>query len=141
MTPTVTKRSLSLAAAQALAAAALDHATTHGLRIAVAVVDNEGATLALLRMDGVGAPIAGYCQDKAYTAAMTGRPTQDFLADMETSPSLRFGLIGRERLLVWGGGAPVRDGDTLVGAVGVSGATEADDIACAAQATAAFTRL
>lgn len=137
MQTTITRRSISAGAARALVDAALAHARAKGLGIAVAVVDREGALVAFERMDGVAAPILEFCIDKAYTAAVTGSATRDFFGRMDASPSLRLGLSSRSRLLVWGGGVPARDGGEVVGAIGVSGAHEEDDIACAEAALAA----
>jgi multiple sugar transport system permease protein len=41
------------------------------------------------------------------------------------------GLSTRQRLLPWGGGLPVVPADKVIGGVGVSGATEPEDTACA----------
>ena len=131
---TIQKTSLSSAAALALVEAAIRHASKNGFAIAVAAVDLEGAPLALLRMDGVPASVAEFALDKAYTAANTGISTQEFFARMDSSSSLRLGLMSRRRLLVWGGGLPVRSGDVLIGGIGVSGSREEDDIACARHA-------
>lgn len=137
MQTTVTRRSISAEAARALVDAALVHARTNGLALAVAVVDREGALMAFERMDGVAAPIVEFSIDKAYTAATTGASTRDFFAHMDSKPALRLGLANRSRLLVWGGGVPARHGSEVIGAVGVSGAREEEDIACAEAALAA----
>lgn len=134
MTLTLTKTSLTHEAARRLVSAATAMAIGRGQRVAVAVVDREGALLAFERMDGVPAPIVDFAIDKAYTAAVTGAPTRDFCEHMNSSPSLRLGLGNRPRLLVWGGGVPARlDGD-VVGGIGVSGGLEDEDIAYAIEA-------
>lgn len=134
MTLTLQKSSLTLEAAWRIADAAIAKAEQDGLKISVAVVDSEGAPLALLRMDGVPAPIAEFALDKAYTAAVTGAATKDFFTHMDSSPALRLGLVSRSRLLVWGGGVPAQTEGEVVGGVGVSGGPEGDDIACAEHA-------
>ena len=53
-----------------------------------------------------------------------------------------FGLQanGRGRYVMFGGGLPATDGDSqVIGAVGVSGAAVAEDVACAEAARAALT--
>ena len=134
MTLVLQKSSLTLEAAWRIADAAIAKAEADGIRIAVAVVDQEGAPLALLRMDGVPAPIAEFALDKAYTAAVTGAATKDFFTHMDSSPALRLGLVSRSRLLVWGGGLPARVEGQTVGGIGVSGGPEEADIACAEHA-------
>ncbi|MFO1106022.1 MAG: heme-binding protein [Amaricoccus sp.] len=137
MDPVVTRQSLSLAAARALVDAAIAHAEAKGLRISAAVADREGAPMALARMDGVPAPIAEFALEKAYTAAVTGASTRDFFAHIDANPSLRMGMTGRPRFLLWVGGEPARHEGEVVGAIGVSGASEDDDLACARAALAA----
>jgi uncharacterized protein GlcG (DUF336 family) len=131
--------SLTLEAARQLVASATAEALARGQNIAVAVVDQQGALLAFERMDGVPAPIVEFSIDKAYTAAVTGAPTKDFFEHINSSESLRLGLLSRPRLLVWGGGMPARAEGNVVGGIGVSGGPEDDDMAIAAAALAAAT--
>jgi uncharacterized protein GlcG (DUF336 family) len=131
---TLSKTSLTLDAAQKLVGAAVAAATARGQRVAVAVVDQEGALLAFARMDGVPAPIVEFSIDKAYTSAVTGTATRDFFEHMNSNASLRLGLAGRNRLLVWGGGLPARHEGSVVGGIGVSGGPEDEDVACGAEA-------
>jgi uncharacterized protein GlcG (DUF336 family) len=100
-------------------------------RIAAAVVDPQGLPLASARMDHVTSPILEFALDKAFTAATMRRSTEAFFSRMEESPALRLGLANRKRLIVWGGGLPIVHGGQVVGGVGVSGAKDFEDIACA----------
>lgn len=128
------KASLTSSGAKLMIESALSFAVENGLKIAVVVVDREGALLGLLRMDDVPAPITEFAIDKAYTASVTGTPTNEFFTHIDSSPSLRLGLMSRSRLLVWGGGLPARHQGQVVGGVGVSGGSEEQDIACATRA-------
>jgi uncharacterized protein GlcG (DUF336 family) len=56
---------------------------------------------------------------------------------MNSSPALGMGLSNRSRLLVWGGGVPVRAEGEVIGGIGVSGSSEEDDVACAQAALTA----
>lgn len=107
------------------------HAVRNGWRIAAAVVDPQGVPLASARMDHVTPPILEFALDKAFTAATMRRSTEAFFSRMEESPALRLGLANRARLIVWGGGLPIVHGGQVVGGVGVSGAKDFEDIACA----------
>jgi uncharacterized protein GlcG (DUF336 family) len=129
---------LTTATAERLAQAALAHANANAMSVAVAVVDEAGDAIVLIRMDGANPAVADLALDKAYTAANTGAPTEAFGELMLSRPGLALGLSNRPRLLTWGGGVPVRADGQVVGAVGVSGGTEADDIACARAALAAL---
>jgi uncharacterized protein GlcG (DUF336 family) len=135
--------SITLAAAQQAVAAAIAEAERIGVAVSVAVVDAGGALRAFARMDG--AEIAGevLAVDKAYTAVAHRSPTEELGALAQPGGEL-FGLQanGRGRYVMFGGGLPVTDGEgEVVGAVGVSGAAVAEDIACADVARSALAAL
>jgi uncharacterized protein GlcG (DUF336 family) len=121
-------RTLGSAAARRIVEAAIAEAERGGWRIAVAVVDPSGLPIALARMDEVTPPILDFAQDKAYTAATMRR----------SAPTLAMGFQNRPRLMVWGGGLPIFHEGLAVGGVGVSGAKEAEDVACARAGIAAI---
>jgi uncharacterized protein GlcG (DUF336 family) len=132
---------ITLAAAQRALAAGIAQAEHMGVAVSVAVVDAGGVLRAFARMDG--AEIAGevLAVDKAYTAVAHRATTAELGARAQPGGEL-FGLEanGRGRYVMFGGGLPVTDGDgTVIGAVGVSGAAVADDVACADAARAALT--
>lgn len=133
-----TIQTVSSDAALQLVAAARDAAIENDLRVAIAVTDAQGVVLATLRMDGVAPPVAEFALDKAYTAATMGRATSAFADRMSSSASLSLGLSTRPRLLAWGGGIPVVREGTILGGLGVSGARDEEDIACASAALAAI---
>ena len=63
-------------------------------------------------------------QDKAYTAVGFGMPSHGWYDFIKDDPPLAAGApSGIDRLLIFGGGYPIQIGDTMVGAIGVSGAT------------------
>ena len=128
--------SLSAATALGMLTAAIARAEADGLRVAVCVCDMQGHVLASARMDGVTPPILGFAEDKAFTAATMRRSTAAFAERMAASPSLTLGLATRSRLLPWGGGLPVVHDGQVIGGIGVSGARDVEDIACAEAALA-----
>lgn len=123
--------SLSCATARRITEAALEEAERNGLTVAVCVVDAQGHTLASARMETATPPILTFAEDKAFTAATMRRSSLAFAERMASRPSLALGLSTRQRLLPWGGGIPVVHEGVVIGAVGVSGAQEPEDIACA----------
>ena len=132
---------ITLAAAQLALAAGIAEAERLGVTVSVAVVDAGGVLRAFARMDG--AEIAGeaLAVDKAYTAVAHRTPTAELGALAQPGGEL-FGLQanGRGRYVMFGGGLPVTDADGgVIGAVGVSGAAVAEDVACAEVARAALT--
>lgn len=123
--------SLSSALALQIVEAALAEASRQGFCIAVSVVDAQGQALASVRMDAATPPILTFAEDKAYTAATIRRTTAAYAERMAARPSLTLGLSTRERLLPWGGGLPIVHDGKVVGGIGVSGALEPEDVACA----------
>lgn len=113
-------------------AAATDEAGRIGARVSVAVVDAGGNLTAFLRMDG--AEIAGptLAVDKAYTAVANRISTEE-LGRLAAPGGPLFGLHsnGNGRFVIFGGGVPVVVDDVVTGAIGVSGGTVHEDIACA----------
>ena len=69
-------------------------------------------------------------QSKAFTA-LFGMPTDQFYNALKGEPSLVAGLFNRPRIAAFGGGLPIKIGNEIVGAIGVSGATAEQDIECA----------
>lgn len=123
--------SLSAAGALRLMNAALAQAAAERLVVAVCVCDAQGHVLAAARMEGATPPILDFAQDKAFTAATMRKSTQAFAERMASSQSLSLGLSTRARLLPWGGGLPVVHDGQVIGGIGVSGAKDFEDIACA----------
>lgn len=119
-------------AAAAACDAAVSHARRLGLRINVAVCDGSGTLLAFRRMHGAFLHSVDIAIDKAYTAASFGFPTDRWMSLIGQDEALRVGLPLRARLVVFGGGLPVRAHDgVLVGGIGVSGGSAQQDEDCA----------
>lgn len=105
---------------------------------AVAVVDSHGELLAMLRTDGCRLSCIDVAINKAFTAAREQAPSKALgdAARREGFPVTNFGAL---RYVTWGGGCPVvAKGGEVVGAVGVSGLSEAEDTALAEMAAALF---
>ncbi len=131
---------ITLEAAQRAVAAGIAEAERRGVAVSVAVVDAGGVLRAFARMDG--AEIAGeaLAVDKAYTAVAHRTSTAELGALAQPGGEL-FGLQanGNGRYVMFGGGLPVTDGGgSVIGAVGVSGAAVAQDVACAEMALLAL---
>lgn len=123
---------VGIRAAQALIEAARAEAQRLGLAISVAVLDSGGQLVAALRMDGAQLCAMPLAIDKAYTAVACGLPTAAWAERTQPGKAdwgLNTALGGR--LIAFGGGLPVFAATSLVGGVGVSGATAAQDDAIA----------
>ena len=125
------RKDLSSEAAILLATSAIDHARANGWDITVAVCDSTGNLLAFRRTDNVVIPAIEFAIDKAYTAATLRNQTKAFGERMASHPTLSLGVGTRSRLLTWAGGMPVFTMGICVGGIGVSGARDHEDLACA----------
>jgi uncharacterized protein GlcG (DUF336 family) len=111
--------------------AAIAHAEALGIRINVAVTDASGTLAAFLRMPNAFLHSIDIAIDKAYTAASFGFPTSGWPDILASDEALRIGIVQRPRLVVFGGGLPVKENGTLIGGIGVSGGSAEQDEACA----------
>ncbi|MDR3483018.1 MAG: heme-binding protein [Burkholderiaceae bacterium] len=131
---------ISWDAAGTAARAAVQYAQAHGWRINVAVVDRGGNMMAFLRMPGAFLHSIEIAIDKAYTAASFGFSTKDWMGAIGHDDGMKFGFSAQPRLIVFGGGLPLRvEGEEeWIGGIGVSGASEAQDEECARAGLAAI---
>ena len=124
---------LTLALAEQFLDAAKEEALKQGWTMSFAVVDANGRQVALTRMDGARWMTTQVAQAKAFTAATFRRPSAAVEELAEQRPDLFQSLIQLidEPMLLAGGGLPIIIDGTLLGGVGASGGTEAEDIDCA----------
>jgi uncharacterized protein GlcG (DUF336 family) len=129
---------ISQARSDAVVAAAKAKADSIGVPMNVAVLDAAGHLKAFLRMDGALLGSIDIAMRKARTAALFGMNTEavgEFCKPGGTSPGLESTNGG---LVVFAGGIPLRDRDgRIIGAVGVSGGSVAQDHQVAAAAATA----
>lgn len=123
----VTQQNIPLAMAQTIANAALAQCESMGFKVSVAVVDREGLPIVMIRGDGAGLHTPEGADRKAYTARIFSRPSAEFAKRMLDDPA-SVGSRSYTRVLALGGGLPIKSGDEVVGAVGVSGSPGKDDI-------------
>lgn len=122
---------VSWEAAHAAVEAAVRKAEALGVRINVGVADTAGNLVAFLRMPGAFPQSISIAIDKAYTAGGFGFPTGDWMKVVGDNEGMKLGFSAQPRLIVFGGGLPIRVDGQLVGGIGVSGASEEQDGLCA----------
>ena len=123
---------ITFEAARAVLDAAAEHARSLGVSVCIAVADRAGHLVAFGRLDGAPLLCAQIAQDKAYSvAAFGGVPTHEWWNMIADEPPLLHGIVKTDRLIVFGGGVPVRAEGALIGAVGVSGGSAQQDQAVA----------
>jgi uncharacterized protein GlcG (DUF336 family) len=122
MAATFERSTVTAELAKAMIEAAERKAAEMGLPFVIAIVDDSGVLKAFSRMDGAPLLSVQVAQDKAYTAVGFGMATgawHDFVKD---DPPLAMGApTGIDRLIVFGGGYPIKVADAVVGGIGVSG--------------------
>lgn len=95
--------------------------------ICVAVCDPQGFLLAFARMEGAPVRSIQISQGKAYTAARMGVSTEAVLARLKKE-GIAIGYFCDPLLTALPGGSVLKDeSGTVVGAIGVSGLTSAED--------------
>jgi uncharacterized protein GlcG (DUF336 family) len=122
MSETFTKPSVSTELAHKIVAAAEAKAKEMAHPFVIAVCDESGVLKAFSRMDGAALLSVQIAQDKAYTAVGFGLSTDAWHEFIKNDPPLAAGAVGGiDRLVVFGGGYPIKVGGAIVGAIGVSG--------------------
>jgi uncharacterized protein GlcG (DUF336 family) len=123
----VTQKNIPLAMAQTIANAALAKCESMGFKVSVVVVDRDGLPIVMLRGDGSGLHTPEGADRKAYTARTFSQPSAAFTKRMIDDPN-SVGSRQYTRVLALSGGLPIKAGDDVVGAVGVSGSPGKDDV-------------
>ena len=116
--------SLTFAGARICAEAAAAVAASRGVAPVIAVVDAAGELLYLHRPDAAQVASVGVATDKARTAAIYRRPSKDF---EEQAANGRASALHLARAVPLQGGIPIVSAGEVVGAIGVSGASSADE--------------
>ncbi|HLX43982.1 MAG TPA: heme-binding protein [Bryobacteraceae bacterium] len=132
-----TKKVLTLEQAQHIAQAARAEAKKNGWTMVIAVVDDGGHLICLERMDGTQLGSVQVAQDKARTAVLFKRPSK---ALEEAVAGGRIVALKLGDSTPIEGGIPIMAGNELVGAIGASGATSAQDGQVAAAGLAALAK-
>jgi len=122
--------SISLDNAKKVAAAALAEVRKNSWTMAVAVVDTNGDLVYFEKMDDTPLGSTIVCQEKARSAARFKRPTKAF-QDMLASGGEGVRVLRIQGAVPVHGGLPIMMGEKVVGAVGLSGGTSAQDGQCA----------
>lgn len=119
--------SLSLDEAQTILNAILAQVVPQGKGASVAIVDVHGELIAFARTDSCRLPSITIAINKAYTAVREHRSSKS-LGEASREQGFPMTNFGELRYVTWGGGLPVVVDGQVVGAVGVSGLSEAEDI-------------
>lgn len=130
---------VTLEDARRIIAAAEKKAIEIGQPMNIAVADQGGNLVAHVRMDGAWLGSIDISIKKAYTSRAFDIATKD-LATHSQSGGQFFGIHASNdgRIMIFAGGIPLRRGNAIAGAIGVSGGSGEQDHAVAEAGAAAF---
>ena len=117
------EKTLTLAAAKQAAEAAEKFAATNNWNVVIAIVDSGANLLYLERMDGGLVGSVSIAERKARTAVQFKCPTKD----LEAGLAARGTSLLKLDILPFEVGLPIVAGESIAGAIGVSGGTPAQD--------------
>ena len=127
--------SISLEDAKKVIATATALAQKQKWEVAIAVVDVTGELISFDRLDGTETAAVQMAISKAQSAVAFRRPTKAFEDRLaEGGDNLR--ILAMKGVMPVDGGVPIVVGGKIVGAVGISGGSSAEDGRCAAAAAA-----
>jgi glc operon protein GlcG len=124
MFSTIDAGELTYAGARLAAEAIADAAAERGVAPVVCAVDSGGALMFIVRPDAAQVASVRVTEDKARTAAIYRRESRDF---EEQASRGRPSALHLARAVPLQGGVPIEVDGEVVGAVGVSGASSADE--------------
>lgn len=130
---------ITLGDARRIIAAAEQKAAGIGQPMNIAVVDAGGNLVAHVRMDRAWIGSVDISINKAWTARAFDISTKE-LAELSQSGDQFFGIHASNngKVMIFAGGIPLKRGDEVVGAIGVSGGMGKQDQAVAEAGAAAF---
>lgn len=123
---------LSLEEAETLIEGARRQSEEIGVPMCISVTDESGNLIAFRRMDGAKVLSVSLSADKAYTSAISRRPTHEY-NEVCVPGSLANGIqmSSGGRFSTVGGGYPVIVDGATVGGIGCSSGTPEQDMECA----------
>jgi uncharacterized protein GlcG (DUF336 family) len=127
----LTHKDLSLATALTIATTAAETCKGRGYRVSVTVLGRAGEIIVVLRGDNASPHTIENSRRKAYTARTFRIPSGQFAERMKKDPTS--GLAHLSGVIAFQGGLPIKLGDEVIGAVGVSGSPGGEKAEACAQ--------
>ncbi|WP_342430728.1 heme-binding protein [Neobacillus sp. FSL H8-0543] len=114
-------KNISLELANKVLEAARAKGEELGMPFSIAIVDKPGNLKAFQAMDGAPVLSLDIAQNKAFSAAAYNRATHEWYDRLKDDPPLLHGIVHTPRLVIFGGGYPIRINGEVIGGIGVSG--------------------
>jgi uncharacterized protein GlcG (DUF336 family) len=133
------KKSLSYASCLLMAESAITKAKELKINIAITFVDESGVLKAFFRMDDSPLIAVDGSRKKAITAIGFGIPSGDsWYSLIKDDPILFHGVQQFKDFILLGGGSPIKDEESIIGAIGISGGHYKQDEECVRAALEAY---
>ena len=114
------EKNISMAMALAIIQGTIEQCSKDGYKVSVTIVDKAGNVAASIRGDGTNPHTMEFGRLKAYTSRTRGQTSLEFMK-LTSDPANAY-LKQIPNTVAVGGGVPVKVGNEVIGAVGVSGA-------------------
>src|ERR1700692_4565641 len=122
-------KDLSMATALTIASTAIETCKGQGYRVSATVVGRNGEVIVQLRGDDTGPHTMENSQRKAYAARTFRIPSGEFVQRVKDNPTT--GAVFLSGIVAAQGALPIKIGEEVIGAAGVSGAPGGEkDEAC-----------
>jgi uncharacterized protein GlcG (DUF336 family) len=114
------EKNVSMKMALMIIEGAIEECAKDGYKVSVTIVDKGGNVAASLRGDGTSPHTLEFSRLKAYTSRTRGQTSLEF-KNLTEKPEYAY-LKQIPQVVAVGGGVPIKAGNEVIGAVGVSGA-------------------
>ena len=122
----IMRKDLSHDMALAVAEVAMQACLAKGYATSAVVVDRDGETLVAMRGDGAGPHTLENARRKAYTANTFKMPSADYAKKLLDPNSVAHQQVTLPSIIAIDGGVPIKVGNDVIGAAGVSGSPGID---------------
>ena len=122
----IMRKDLSHDMALAVAEGALQTCLAKGYGTSAVVVDRDGETLVAMRGDGAGPHTLENARRKAYTANTFKMPTAEYAKKLLDPASVAHQQVTLPSIIAIDGGVPIKVGNDVIGAAGLSGSPGVD---------------
>jgi uncharacterized protein GlcG (DUF336 family) len=120
-------KDLSFSLAKTIAEEAIAACEAKGYPTSAVVVDRDGETMVAMHYDGAGISTLETARRKAYTAVAYKQTTAEYAKKLEDPNSVAHQQVTLPSIIAIPGGVPIKVGDEIIGAVGVSGSPGVDE--------------
>ncbi len=120
-------KDVSYDVARALAEESIAACAAKGYATSAVVVDRDGETIVSMRADNASPHTMENARRKAYTAMTFRQNTADYAKKLNDGNVVIRQQITLPNVIAIPGGQPIRDGDAVIGGIGVSGSPGVDD--------------